>query len=131
MMRGLFFAVLWCVSCGVLSVSAQGTAQLSDVERKQVNDWMAERAETMIQTHKLEGELLAAWSDTRYSSAEVDALRARYRELQVELTRTQQALEKKVMEIPAVKEKARQRDEAKAKTQELSKKIAEKTGEKK
>ncbi len=131
MMRSLFFVILWCVSSGVVSVSAQSPVPLSDAERKQVNDWMSERAETMIQAHKLEGEVLEAWGNTRYSSAEVDALRARYRELQQELTRTQQELQKKVLEIPAVKEKARQLDEAKKKEQELSKKIADKTGEKK
>ena len=128
MMGVLRVAVLACFFVGWVSAEAQGVAGAVDVERKQLNDWMAERAETMIRAHKLGGEILGAWADPRYSSTEIDALRARYRELQQELSRTQLELQKKVQEIPAVKEKARQLDEAKRKEQELAKRITEKTG---
>ncbi len=121
-------AFLWCFLWGAGVAGAQDFTGLSDVERKQVNGWMAERAETMIRAHQLERELQEAWSDTRYTSPEVEALRARYRELQRELTRTQLELRKKVLEVPAVQAKARQLDEAKKSEQNLSKRIAEKSG---
>jgi chromosome segregation ATPase len=127
-MRGLFFVVLWCVSAGVLSAASQDLARLSDVERKQVNAWMAERAETMARAHKLESEISGAWANTTYSSPETETLRARYRELQQEMTRVQAELQKKVQEVPAVQEKARQVDEANRKAQALLKQITEKTG---
>ena len=128
MMRGLLFVVAWLFSVGAVSaVMAQDAARLSDVERKQVNDWMAERAESMVRAHKLESEIHGAWADTRYSSAEIESLRKRYSELQQELVRTQLEIQKKVQEVPAVQEKARQLDEMKKKELELSKRIAEKT----
>jgi chromosome segregation ATPase len=127
-MRGLFFVVLWCLSAGVFSAASQDLARLSDVERKQVNAWMAERAETMARAHKLESEISGAWANTTYSSPETETLRARYRELQQEMTRVQAELQKKVQEVPAVQEKARQVDEANRKAQALLKQITEKTG---
>ena len=130
MMRGLLFVVAWIFSVGAVSVMAQEGAGLSDVERKQVNDWMAERAESMVRAHKLESEIHGAWADTRYSSAEIESLRKRYSELQQELVRTQQEIQKKVQEVPAVQEKARLLEEDKKKEQELTKRINEKAGEK-
>jgi septal ring factor EnvC (AmiA/AmiB activator) len=129
-MRGLFFVLVLCCAAGVLRVAAQDFARLSEAERKQVNDWLAERAETMSRAHDLEREIRQAWGDTKYSSAEVDALRKRYRELQQELTQTQYELQKKVQDVPAAREVARQLEEAKKKEQELAKKIREKAGEK-
>lgn len=127
-MRGLLFGLLLCFSCAAFSVVAQDFTRLSDAERKQVNAWMAERAEAMISAHKLEGEIHEAWTDTRYASAEVDALRVRYRELQQDLIRMQREIQQKVMAVPAVQEKARQLEEAKKKEQELTKRIDEKSG---
>jgi len=131
MIRVRIFVFIVCVlGGGVLSAAAQDVSKLSEAERKQVNEWMAERAETMIGAHKLEVEVQEAWGNLAYSSPEVDALRARYRELQAELTRTQFELQKKVKEIPAIQEKVRQIDEAKKKELDLAKRIEEKTGEK-
>ncbi len=131
MIRVLIFVLMaFIFGGGVQSAAAQDLSKLSAAERKQVNAWMAERAETMIGAHKLEVEVQEAWGNTAYSSPEVDALRARYRELQAELSRAQFELQKKVKELPSLQEKVRQIDEAKKKELDLGKRIAEKTGEK-
>lgn len=129
-MRVLRNVVLLGVCAFGAAAVAQDFARLSDAEAKQVNAWMADRAQTMIQTHKLENELQKAWADERYTSSEIEKLRARYRELQHEMSVVQLELQKKVQEVPAVQEKARQLDETKKKEQELSQRIAEKAGKK-
>lgn len=111
------------------SLTAQDFSRLSEAEKKQVNDWMAERAKTMIRAHKLEKEINQAWSEPKYSTPEIDALRMRYRELQQTLLHTQAKLQEIVQEMPEIKEKRRQLDVEKTKIRELSKKVAEKTGE--
>ena len=125
-----------CVFCLLTIVGhvgfgmAQDFSKLSEAERKQVNDWMAERAKTMIDAHKLESVIDQAWADTKYSTPEVDTLRKRYRELQQELARTQEELRKKVREVPEIQEKQRQLDEAKKDIQKLSKRVTEATDRK-
>jgi len=129
-MRRVFSCLVFLtvLAGGAGPLLAQGEAKLSDAEKKQVNEWLAERAKTMVSAHKLESEINQAWSDTKYSTPEIEALRARYRELGQELLRTQEALQKKVQEVPAVREKRQQLDAEKNKIQDLSKKVAEKTG---
>jgi len=122
----VFIWFLLLNATGVLM--AQDFAKLSEVDRKQVNDWLAERAETMVVAHKLAGEISQAWSNDKFSSPEVEALRKRYRELQQELVRTQLELQKKVQEVPAFVEKQRQLDAANRSVQELTKKVSEKSG---
>ena len=75
----------------------------------------------------LEEEIGQAWGNEKYTSSELDKLRARYRELQAELIRTQAELQKKVLEVPAIQEKARQLDAAKKQAEELDRKVKEKT----
>jgi regulator of replication initiation timing len=53
----------------------------------------------------------------------------RYRELQQTLLHTQAKLQEIVQEMPEIKEKRRQLDVEETKIRELSKKVAEKTGE--
>ena len=118
-----------CLSFCAGAAAAADLSKLSDAERQQVNEWMAQRATAMIDVYKLEHEISGAWSDKAYTSPELQKLRERYRELQQELYLTQQEIQKKVQEVPAVQAKLRQVDEAKKKAQELTKKIAEKTGE--
>ena len=127
-MKRRFLWVMVCVCLDACVVRAVNLANLSDAERKQVNEWMSQRAEVMIGAHKLESEVSQAWTDASYSTPEVEALRARYRELQQELLRTQRELQKRVLEVPAVQEKTRQLEAAKKKEQELAQRIAEKTG---
>ena len=110
-------------------VRAADVSKLSEVDRKQVNEWMAQRAETVIDAHRIEREVQQAWADTKYTSPEVDLLRARYRELQQALIKTQEELQKKVLEVPAVQAQVRKLEETREKERALSKKIAEKTGE--
>jgi uncharacterized protein (DUF3084 family) len=119
--------------CGCLKVCA-GQAQegdlskLTEPDRKQVNEWMSQRAEVLVDAHRIERDVQHAWADTAYTSPELDALRARYRELQQALLRTQEELQKKVQEVPAVQAKMRQLADAKEKALALSKKISDKTG---
>ena len=107
---------------------AQDFSKLTEPERKQVNGWLAERAEILIDAHRLETEVSRAWADAKYTSAEIEALRMRYRELQHELGLTQMKLQKMVDEMPALQEKRRQLDEAKKKALELTKKVEKKAG---
>ena len=108
---------------------AADVSKLSDADRKQVNEWMAQRAETLVEAHRVDSDVREAWANPAYSSPEVEALRARYRELQQALVKTQDEIRKKVEEVPAVQAKVRQLQEAREKERALAKKIAEKTGE--
>ena len=130
-MRRMFCWVSVCVCLGLCArcAVAEDIAKLAEADRKQVNEWMAQRATAMIDAHRLECEVSAAWSDTSYTSPEVEALRVRYAKLQEELLRTQREIQKKVREVPAMQAKVRQIDEMKKKEQELTKKIVEKVGE--
>ena len=130
-MRRMLCWVSACVCLGVCArqAVAEDVAKLAEADRKQVGEWMAQRATVMIDAHKLECEVGAAWSDKTYTSPEVEALRARYLELQQELVRTQSEIQKKVREVPAMQTKVRQIEELKKKELELTKKIAEKVGE--
>ena len=103
-------------------------SKLSDTERQQVNAWMAERAKRMITAYQLDTQLSQAWGNDAYTSPEIDALRKRYRELQQELRNTQFELKKKVMEIPALKEKQKQLDQEKETIKQLSIQVNEKAG---
>jgi len=130
-MRRLFcwILILGCLSLRGWCAETADVSKLSESDRKQVNEWMAQRAKAMIDAHKLEREIRATWSDPAYTSPEVDALRKHYRELQDELVRTQREIQEKMCTVPALQPKVRLLDETKQKDQELSKKIAEKTGE--
>jgi len=118
-----------CLSVCARLAGAEELSKLSEADRKQVNEWMDQRAMAMIDAHKLESELNATWSNAAYTSPEIETLRARYSELQQELLRTQREIQKKVREVPALKAKVLQLEEMKRRQQELSKKIAEKVGE--
>ena len=127
-------AFFWSVSLAALLAGGAGVARaqdfskLTEPERKQVNGWLAERAEVLVDAHRLETEINRAWADAKYTSPEVEALRARYRELQHELGQTQLKLQKMVAEMPALQEKRRQLDEAQKKALELAKKVEKKAG---
>lgn len=114
------------VAVGVGVVKAQDYSKLSEAELKQVNGWLAERAEVLVGAHKIETELNQAWGDPKFSSPEVDALRNRYRQLQHELSMTQLQLQKKVEELPAVQERRRQLEAEKKRAEALAKKAAQK-----
>ncbi len=129
-MKSLFWSVPLAVllAGGTGVTRAQDFSKLTEPERKQVNGWLAERAELLIDAHRLETEISRAWADAKYTSPEVEALRARYRELQHELGLTQLKLQKKVDEMPALQEKRRQLEEAQKKVLELNKKVEKKVG---
>lgn len=127
-MRFSWVWVIAAVSVHVCAVHAQDFSKLSEEDRRQVNEWMAERAEKMIEANKVESELSQAWADTRYSNPSVDALRTRFRQLQDELASTMTELKKKIQEVPEVQVKQKKLDEMKARVRELSQKVDEKAG---
>jgi len=102
---------------------AQDLSKLTEVQKKQLNDWMAERAERMLAAHRLEGELNRAVNDTTHTSPEIEALRKRCQELQDELSRTQIELRKKVMALPALQEKNAKLEQERQRISELSDKV--------
>lgn len=108
------------------AVAAKSIAELSEAERKQVNEWMVERARTIVSVSKLESEMENAWEHTKYSSPEIDALRAKYRELQAQLVNTQNEMRQKVLELPELRDKRQQLAELKGKVKELTDKVEEK-----
>jgi len=120
-----------CAACvwGARNAAAADLSNLSEGERKQLNEWMAKRAELMIEANKVEREVGSAWQNSSYTSAEVEALRKQYRGLQDDLLRTQRAIQDKVLELPALQSKTNTLATMRASAKELSKKIAEKTGE--
>jgi len=102
---------------------AQDLSKLTEAQRKQLNDWMAERAERMIAAHRLEGELNRAPNDPANTSPEIEALRKRYQELQNEMSRVQADLHKKVMALPAMQEKRAKLEQERQQIKELSDKV--------
>lgn len=130
MIRSCILGVL-CAACvwGARNAAAADLSNLSEGERKQLNEWMAKRAELMIEANKVEREVGSAWQNSSYTSAEVEALRKQYRGLQDDLLRTQRAIQDKVLELPALQSKTNTLATMRASAKELSKKIAEKTGE--
>jgi septal ring factor EnvC (AmiA/AmiB activator) len=117
-----------CVAGMAGGLLAQDVSKLSDAERQQVNDWMAERMQRMVAVHGLDKELSQAWADERFTSPEIAALRTRYQALQQELAEVQMTLKKKVMELPEVKEKKQQLEGEQKKIRDLSEKVKEKAG---
>lgn len=123
----------WMVVCACSAAlawraGAQDLSKLSEADRKQVGEWMEQRAATLVEAHTVERAVSGAWADPANTTPQMEALRARFRELQDELLKIQRELQKQAQELPAVQEKIRQADELKKKEQELAKKIAEKTG---
>ncbi len=122
-------AAYWtCVVAGCLIgvaglLVAQDLSKLTEAQRKQLNDWMAERAERMIAVHRLEGELAQAVNDTANTSAEIEALRKRCQELQNELSRAQADLQKKVLALPALQEKRTKLEQERQSINEISNKV--------
>lgn len=110
-------------------LQAQEFSKLSDAERQQVNEWMAERAERMIVAYNLETELSKAWMIPAYTSPAIEAARKRYQELQDETARAHADLKRKVLELPALQEKQKQLEQEKERVANLSRQVKEKTGE--
>jgi len=125
-MKVLVTCVCVSLAWGVRAAETPDVSKLSEADRKQVGEWMSQRAETMIEAHKLKGEVQAAAFDSAYSTPEVAALRARIRDLQTEIEKVRREILVKILDVPAIHEKARKIDELKAKEQDLDKKIAEK-----
>lgn len=124
-----WMGVFGCLSLSGLCAEAADMKKLSDTDRKSMNEWMAQRAEAMIDAHKLEREIRATWSDPNYTTPEIETLRKHYSELQEELVRTQREIQDKMRTVPALQPKVQVLDEMKQKEQELTKKIEAKDGE--
>jgi chromosome segregation ATPase len=116
--------------CAALAArSATGEPPSQDAQTKQLNERMARRAELMVTAHKLDAEVRRAWLDEAHTTPEIARLRARYLALQEELRKTQREIQEKVEALPAVAAKIKQRDDAKAEEQALSKALGVKAGE--
>ena len=63
---------------------------------------MAQRAEKLNEAYRLERSLRGAWTDSKYTSEEIEALRKRLRELQAEQERVVRELREKVDAVPEV-----------------------------
>lgn len=119
----VFFLGVVAVYGDNVIVGTEMLERLSEAERKELNDWMAERAQVMYKASQARTELRRAWLDEGYRSDEVDALRARYRAVQQELTRLQGEIQRKVEETPAGRVKKEECEKLDAKVAELNAKI--------
>jgi hypothetical protein len=126
MRAGFTYVCVVMVLVAVNAMAAKGIGNLSEAERKQVNEWMAERVSTMISANKLAGELASAWKDPEHTSPEIEELRKIYWKLQQQLIKTEQDLRQKVAELPALREKQQQLKELQDRTKELTDKVEEK-----
>jgi len=111
----------WVGTTGLLM--AQDLSKLTEAQKKQLNDWMAERAERMIAAHRLESELNQAADNPANTSPEIEALRQRRQELLNELSRVQAELHDKVMALPALREKRAKLEQERQRIKELSDKV--------
>ena len=112
-----------CLIGAVGLLVAQDLSKLTEVQKKQLNDWMAERAERMIAAHRLESELNQAADNPANTSPEIEALRQRRQELLNELSRVQAELHDKVMALPALREKRAKLEQERQRIKELSDKV--------
>ncbi len=112
-----------CLIGAVGQLGAQDLSKLTDAQRKQLNAWMAERAERVINAHQMEGELTHAVNDTAHTSPEIEVLRKRSQDLQDELSRVRTDLQKKVMALPALQEKKSALEQERKRINELSGKV--------
>lgn len=109
---------------------AQDISKLTEEDRQKLNTWRAERAERMVNAHRLNMVVGQAWANTKYTSPEIEELRQRLRQLQDEVARVQGQIQAKVLELPELKEQQSTLTKENDAVEELNKnikKLAEKT----
>ena len=89
------------------------------------NAVMSRRAELVMQKSDAEQELAQAWLDHAYTSDEIVAARKKYRDLQAELERAKQEIQKAVLALPVNQEKQKKLDAMKCELDALNKKADE------
>ncbi len=87
-----------------------------------VNAVMSRRAELILQKSDVEQALAQAWLDESATSEAIVAARKKYRDLQAELVRAKEDIQKAVLALPANQEKQKKLDEMKQELEALNKK---------
>lgn len=105
-MRRLLYIVIFALCAHV-----NGYCEQVQVEKKELNDAMAERAALMIKAHQAEERLDKAWNNKDHTSAEIEKLRERYQRLNLEIIEVREKLKREVSKLPAVQ---KQTEEVKA-----------------
>ncbi len=95
------------------------------VQRKELNDAMAERAALMVKAHQSEEKLAKAWSDKEFTSAEIEKLRERYQKLSFEMIEVREKLKSEVAKLPEVQQTAEEVKAMRVRQEALEKKIKE------
>ncbi|MDD2597915.1 MAG: hypothetical protein PHO37_01640 [Kiritimatiellae bacterium] len=89
-----------------LCVQLSGYCAEVEARKKELNDAMAERAALMVKAHQTEERLDKAWNNKEYTSAEIEKLRERYQNLNLELIAVREKLKREVSKLPAVQQQA-------------------------
>jgi len=102
----------------MLSAWSESVQQTPEV----VNAVMSRRAELVLQKSDLERELAQAWLDASSTSDEIAAARKKYRDVQAELSRVKEDIQKAVLALPANQEKQKKLAALTNELEELNKK---------
>ena len=102
---------LYLYSIVIIIVAQLSVLSDEALDKKALNDVMAERAELMIKSYRTQAELNKAWSDKALTSPEIEKLRARYQKLSLEMHQVREKIKAEVAKLPQIKAKA---DEVKA-----------------
>lgn len=92
----------WAVLAAGLAAGAEAPAPEAEAAPLNENDALALRARKMNESYRLERELRLAWTDPKYASEEIDALRKKRAELRSELEKTEWELRRKIEGLPPV-----------------------------
>lgn len=114
-----------CLFSIVLFVCSLQCALCNEVEikKKQLNDAMAQRAIIMVEAHKLEEKLSKAWADKSYTSVEIEKLRKRYQQLNLEMIKVREQLKAEVKKLPEVQKQEQKAETMRIKQRSLETKI--------
>lgn len=111
---------------GIFVLCAQLSGYCDQVsEKKELNDAMAERAALMVKAHQAEERLSKAWNDKEYTSAEIEKLRERYKQLNFEIIEVREKLKREVGKLPDVQKQAEEVKTMREKQAALEEKIKE------
>ena len=113
---------VWIICFFVISSMLSAWSQSVLQTPEAVNAVMSRRAELILQKSDLEQALAQAWLDESATSDAIASARKKYREVQAELARAKEDIQKAVLALPANQEKQKKLDEMQQELEALNKK---------
>lgn len=117
----LIFCMMVVRVCGQQKRSSTATQETGELNR-----WMAERAQLMVEAHKIEETLNNAWENSQYSTPAVRELRRQYLELQEQLYKVRRQLLAQVAKAPEYRGQQERLNTLQERIKDLNVKIREK-----